>query len=240
MPIERKKGVSVWKQIQQALAGEIVTGILKPGERLPTETALSERFGVNRHTLRRALSELEQMDMIRIEHGRGMFVREQIVDYNVGRRTRFSENLSKLKRTPGGVLLSAQTMPADEVPAEALGIAPGRPVAVLDRAGEADGHRISVSTHYLSEDRFPGVTEVYIQTKSITRTLEHFGVGDYERKVTRVTARMPTARDARILDQPRNRPILMTEGVNTTRDGEPVEYCVTRFASDWVQIVFEP
>ncbi|HET8726510.1 MAG TPA: UTRA domain-containing protein, partial [Alphaproteobacteria bacterium] len=62
----------------------------------------------------------------------------------------------------------------------------------------------------------------------------------YVRKSTRVSARMPTAEEARRLNQPKTRPVLVAESVNVGRDQRPVEYVVTRFASDWVQIVFEP
>ena len=53
--LERGKGVAVWRQIEQQIADDIARGVFAEGSRLPTEPALAERFGVNRHTLRRAM-----------------------------------------------------------------------------------------------------------------------------------------------------------------------------------------
>ena len=51
---------------------------------------LSERFGVNRHTVRRAISTLVEQGLLRVEQGRGTFVAEDVVEFVVGERTRFT------------------------------------------------------------------------------------------------------------------------------------------------------
>jgi GntR family phosphonate transport system transcriptional regulator len=52
-------------------------------------------------------------------------------------------------------------------------------------------------------------------------------------------ARLPDADEARLLQQPKNRPVLVTESVNVDANGKPIEYGVARFAADRVQIVFQ-
>jgi GntR family phosphonate transport system transcriptional regulator len=84
------------------------------------------------------------------------------------------------------------------------------------------------------------MVRVYRELKSVTRTLNYFGVADYSRKQTRIIARMPTTEEAGELRQPRNRPVLVTESVNVAENGVPVEFGVCLFASDWVQILVEP
>ena len=64
-------------------------------------------------------------------------------------------------------------------------------------------------------------------------------VGDYSRQITRVMARLPDAEEARLLRQPRNRPVLVTKAVSADIDGEPIEFGIARFASDCVQILVE-
>ena len=53
----RRDGVTLWRQIAGQIESEIASGACKQGARLPTEAELSARFGVNRHTVRRALEE---------------------------------------------------------------------------------------------------------------------------------------------------------------------------------------
>ena len=48
----------LWSSIASTLRDEISAGLYRPGDRLPTESALARRFGVNRHTVRHALSGL--------------------------------------------------------------------------------------------------------------------------------------------------------------------------------------
>src|SRR3546814_1082174 len=91
--VERGSGVAVWRQIGELLADEIRNKLYAPGERLPPEPELAAKFSVNRHTIRRAMGELEQSGLVRIEQGRGTFVQEHAIDYAIGKRTRFSENL---------------------------------------------------------------------------------------------------------------------------------------------------
>ncbi|HEY9568653.1 MAG TPA: UTRA domain-containing protein, partial [Thalassobaculum sp.] len=74
---------------------------------------------------------------------------------------------------------------------------------------------------------------------SITRVMEAHGFGDYERAVTKVTARMPDAVEAELLEQPRTRPILYVESLNVAADGGPVQVSHTRYAADRFQLVFE-
>ena len=47
---------------------------LKPGDKLPTEAELTQRFGISRPVVREALKLLEQDNLIYAEHGRGRFV----------------------------------------------------------------------------------------------------------------------------------------------------------------------
>lgn len=237
--LDRTSGVSLWRQILEALKREIEAGVHQPGARLPTEQELSQRFRVNRHTVRQALASLAEDGLVQVQQGRGTFVSEAVVDYRVGRRTRFSENLARAQREPGGRLIVIEEVRADATVAEALGLRKGTRVIHAERIGEADGQPISVASHFFPKSRFQGIGDVLAHEASITRALAHFGVRDYSRTFTRVTARMPSRRDAELLHQPRNRPVLVTESVNVDPDGHPIEFGLTRFASDRVQVVVE-
>lgn len=237
--IERGRGIALWRQIERQLADDITMGLYPGGSRLPTEPELAERFGVNRHTLRRAIAALAEQGLVRVEQGRGSFVQEDLVDYMIGRRTRFSEIISSLDRTPSGRLLRAYETPADSQIAKELGLKAKTLCIFLQTLNEVDGQPVSVGTSYFPAKRFPQLIPVYSETRSITRALEHHGVGDYVRRTTRVTARMPDVDDAAHLRQSRSRPILVVESINVDREGVPVQYGVGHFASDRIQLVFE-
>ena len=59
----------IYAQVANTLRQEILSGISLPGERLPSETALSERFDVGRTTIREALRVLAAQGLIRTQRG---------------------------------------------------------------------------------------------------------------------------------------------------------------------------
>lgn len=233
-------GVALWRQIEQALEADIRVKQFGPGDRLPTEAELAARFDVNRHTVRRAMLALQERGLVRVEQGRGAFVQENVVDYRLGRRTRFSENILGLHREPSGTLVRVARVPADRTMARMLQMRVGDPVLLLETLKSADGRPINLGRHHFSFRRFNGLGESFKETGSITVALRKFGVADYTRKVTRVTARMPEEQEAQLLAQPRNRPVLITESLNVDEAGQPIEYGTACFAADRVQFVLEP
>jgi GntR family phosphonate transport system transcriptional regulator len=239
MEISRDSGVAVWRQIQQILEQEIRDRIFEPGARLPTEADLAKRFQVNRHTVRQALSRLQDRGLLRTDQGRGTFVQEPVIDYRVSRKTRFSENLSRQNRTSDRVVLSIGDVPANVEVARALRLRRGTMVAHVLTAGESDGRRISVSAHYFLKPCFDAIGALVTETKSFTKAVQRLGVSEYVRHTTRILARMPTTEEARLLQMPRNRPLIVTEAINVDGHGTRIEYGVSRFVSDLVQILVE-
>jgi GntR family phosphonate transport system transcriptional regulator len=237
--LARRQGVALWRQIQQTIEAEIAHGGHKPGARLPTEAELSARFRVNRHTVRRAMEELEGRGLVRIEQGRGSFVAEDVVDYRLGPRTRFSENIRRQNREPDGRVLRIAEIPAEAVLAEALGMRRGRPVILVERLALADGRPMVIGTHHFPAARFPQLPALLAEDPSITAALAACGVPDYRRKVTRITARLPTPEEAELLQQSRTRPVLVTEAVNTDPAGAVLDVTFSRYAAGRVQLVVE-
>ena len=74
---------------------------------------------------------------------------------------------------------------------------------------------------------------------NLARALARLGVPDYRRHSTRITARMPTAEEAALLDQARSRPVLVSEALNVDAAGEPVELSIACYAAGRVQILVE-
>lgn len=238
-PLDRGAGVALWRQIGAAIEAAIKAGRHAPGERLPTEAELSARFRVNRHTIRRAMEELETRGMVRVEQGRGSFVAEDVLDYPLGPRTRFSEIIRRQNREPAGRLLRLAEIPADSRVAELLEIRTGRLVVLAERIAMADGRPVALGSHHFPAHRFPRIMGLLREDSSITRALAESGVPDYRRRITRITARMPTAEEAEALQQSRSRPVLVTEAINVDADGKPVDATVTRYAAGRAQLVVE-
>ena len=74
MEIKPIKKVTLTEQIMQQIASQLISGQLKPGEKLPTERAFAEMFEVNRGRIREALRALSLIGLVNIKPGEGSFV----------------------------------------------------------------------------------------------------------------------------------------------------------------------
>lgn len=82
--------------VHERLRGDILDGTLAPGDAVPSERALAEELGVNRHAVREALKRLEQAGLVRISQGGATRVQDW-------RETGGIEVLLDLVDQPGGV-----------------------------------------------------------------------------------------------------------------------------------------
>ena len=131
--MERRTGIALWRQIADQIRLAIGSGGFDPQGRLPSELELAARFGVNRHTVRGAISALVQEGVLRAEQGRGTFIEERKrFAYPIGPRTRFSEGLEGQARDRRGVLLASRCEPSDRRTAEALDLKSGSDVIRLE------------------------------------------------------------------------------------------------------------
>ncbi len=234
--IQRGNGVAAWRQIETRLREEISGGIYTSGERLPTEPQLAERFGVNRHTVRRALLVLAQAGLLSIEQGRGTFVRDQVIDYPIGSRTRFSEIISAQQHEPSGEMVASDIHPAGKEIARKLDLDIGSVVIRLDILNLSDGVPICISSNWFPARPFPDMIEAFRSTGSISAAFARYRLENYKRLWTTLSARTPSRKDADILRQPPNRPVLVAESVNGDESGKPIQYSQSRFAGERVQV----
>ncbi|MGE4290722.1 MAG: phosphonate metabolism transcriptional regulator PhnF [Desulfovibrio sp.] len=229
--------ILLWQHIRDALAGEIANNSFYPGELLPTERELTERFGVHRHTVRRAMQELREMGLVRTEQGRGTMVLEQSFEYRMGRRTRFSENMNMNKLQARSHFLYGEVISASEQVAAKLEIKPRNRVSYIEMYGEAEGKRVFVASQYIPHADMEEIIQIFKSTGSLTKSYAHYGVRDYFRKTSRITTRMSSTEETRHLKLKQKQPVLVVEYINVDQSGKPLEFGITRFAGDRMEIL---
>lgn len=229
----------IWKAIADALRSDLAEGRYAPGDKLPTEASLAERFGVNRHTVRHGLSALVDEGLIRTRRGAGVFVAATPTDYPIGRRVRFHENLIAARRRPEKRVLHVEERAATAGEARALEIATGDPVCAYHGLSLADGQAIAVFESLFPLTRVDGITAALDRTSSVTEALRAAGVADYTRASTRLTAVRATATQALHLNVTEGDPLLRSSGVNVDEAGTPIEYGRTWFAGDRITLTLD-
>ncbi|MFC3979703.1 GntR family transcriptional regulator [Streptosporangium jomthongense] len=112
----------VYRQVADALRADIEEGRVQPRRPLPSEVHLQQEFGVARDTIRRAITHLVELGLVRVVAGRGTFVR--------------ALEVSVVDMEPG---LRITTRPATDAERATLDLAEGVWVLVVERpSGEVE------------------------------------------------------------------------------------------------------
>lgn len=232
-------GIALWRSVADEIERLIARGDFASGARLPGEIEIAGRFGVNRHTVRRAIADLADRGLVRPERGSGTYVETPRIPYPIRSRTRFSEIVGGVGREAGGRLIESGEQPADRNIARRLGIEAGAPVVRLELLRHADKTPLCVGTSWLAVHRFPELAKVYAAKRSMTRTLAHFGIGDFRRVSTRVAAALADLSDALRLELRPGSPLLVVDSVDADERGRPLLTTRARFAAERVELLIE-
>lgn len=68
-----ENGRPKYYMVMERLKQDMRKGVIQAGDKIPSENELSEKFGVSRHTIRKALSILENEGLLEASHGKGTF-----------------------------------------------------------------------------------------------------------------------------------------------------------------------
>lgn len=230
---------SFWAHIAHEIANAIRSGIYVPGDRLPSEHALAQQYGVNRHTVRRSLTTLGQLGLVRSEQGSGTYVEDFAVDLVLRKRTRHRQNLANAGLRGGLQVLDSAIESASAEVARALKIRAGKPVLHLVVLGTGGNQPLHVSDRYFPLPRFTGLDMLLRENGSITESVGLRGVTDYTRLESRISARLPSNEVAAHLRQPVHRPTLRVTSINVDSDRTPIEFACTWFAGDRVTLAVD-
>lgn len=236
---ERELATPIWRKVQTALEREIDAGEFCPGQKLPSEEALAERFSVHRHTVRRAIAKLQDKHVVKSEQGRGTYVLEQGIQYRVGRDTRLTTVAQRGERNPVRAIRSRRRASADRLTAYHLSLPLGHPIQEVSFLRMVDGRAVASAICFYPLPRFEGIGIAIEELGSITEAMRRYGVEKFPRKSTRINAAIASAEDSRLLGVPRRSPLLELLNVNVDKSGVPVQLTKTRLNSTLINLVFD-
>jgi GntR family transcriptional regulator len=225
----------LWCQIADRLRTSIVNGEFKPGDALPSEARLNERFGVSRTTARASLDRLEQEGLIRRRSGKGSIVVSPRVEQPLNLLASFSEDMRRRGLAPAYATHSAEFAPAPAEVAEAFGVEAATRVFQIVRLLKADGAPMAMSESWIS----PAVLEASAPPRAadfddgslyvwLEKNRQAKIVGGHEF----IEAAKATRRLADHLEIAAGAPLLVARRRSHAADGTPVEYAIVHYRAD--------
>lgn len=219
-------------QLQEIIRERIRRGEWAPGDLIPSERELCERYGISRMTARQAISRLEQEGLLYREQGKGTFVGQQVIAQQLLQLTGFTEDMAARQRKPGARVLSAELWPADEETAERLRIRAGQPVYRLRRLRLADGEPLAIELTRVSFIGCERLLQYDLGTESLYRLLE--GIFDVPllEADQELQADLAAGEESDLLQVAPGSPVLRTRRVMFTRRNQPVEFATAVYRGD--------
>jgi GntR family transcriptional regulator len=228
---------TLYASIEETIATEIAQGEYRPGDQLPTEDALLERFQVSRITVRRAIQNLVRRGLLEIRRGLGTFVLSPRIEAELTRLTGFVEDMNAAGRKATARVVSQGVVAASARVAERLQLTKGTKVMQIKRVRLADATPISFDETYLPLLLGKQIVDNDLRVHPIFTLLEEeYGVplveADYELEA--VVASKAVAEALKITV---GSPIFQIERTSMTAGNQPVDYEVLSYRGDLVRFI---
>ena len=224
--INRNIPIPLYYQLLQMIKASIETGELKPGDSLPTEMDLMEKYQISRATVRQAILQLVNEGYLRRIKSRGTFV--NILPGKsrfIGSLKGFAQEMRQKGVPFSTQVLDNRVVSAPHKVSEKLHIASGDPVFYLKRLRFVKDDPVLIVEGYVPSQLCPGIEREKFENISFYDVLEekygiilHHGRREFE-------PMMPSnTEETKLLRITQKTPILYIESVVFTKERLPVEY----------------
>lgn len=231
--------IPLYYQIRTRLLEAIENGQLRPGDRVPSERELTERFSVSRMTARQALSELENQGYLHRVQGKGTFVATPKLEQPLVGLTSFTEEMRLRGLEPGAEVLAVGEVPAGKKAARALGVSETASVVRLERLRLAGGVPMALETAHIPVHLCPGLANADFHNQSLYRIMqERFGIR-LVKAAQSLEAVPANAYESEILRVREGTPLLLLERVARDGDDKPVEFVRSLYRGDRYRFITE-
>ena len=225
--IDKGSPVPFHYQLRQLLERAVADGVLAPGEQIPTEASLCERYDVSRTVVRQALSDLERTGLVARLKGKGTFVAEPKVSEFVAQSlTSLHEDLTARGERLQTKVLRLEVEPVSAHVAAMLELPESEQIVLLERLRFLNGEPLVMTTAYMPYSLCAPILQLDMSDRSLFETYERELGFKLHRGVRSIEARAANAEVARHLGVKEDAPILAFTGVTYLEDGQPLEYFV--------------
>lgn len=167
---------SIADQVEELLRGRIRDGTYTPGSRMPSESDLSEEFGVSRATVRTVLAKLAVNGLILRKQGDGTYVNVRVRELgaHLGNLWEFARIIETNGYKPTIKSLSVETKLATENEAVALVLEPGDELLSLTRLFYADDQPVILANNIVPARFLHQAIDQIDGQMSIREILNHY------------------------------------------------------------------
>jgi GntR family transcriptional regulator len=218
-----------YEQIAEYLRGRIASA--EPGDRLPSDAELCDRFGVSRMTARQAVQVLAAEDLVVRRRGAGTFVAPRRVPRKLGSPLSFTESMKRRGMTASSRLLERREIQPSDAERESLGLGPSESAYMLERLRLADGTPMAIERAIMPVSLVDSLSRD-VEEGSLHAAFEDAGHIP-TRALAEVTARRGTKRERDLLKLTSSSGVLLCEDrIIWDQNDMALEHTVTCYVAD--------
>ena len=231
MNVERQ-AKPLYQVVVESVLSQVESGDLQANERLPSEGELCKIYSVGRNTVRRAIRELVNANVLRTVPGVGTFVVDTVVDKTAEYLFGFTQEMQLHGEKVTSRVLEAKIIAADTFLARRLQIQLGAEVVCLYRVRLMDDNPAAIERSYLAHELCPGILKYDFSECSLYETLSKvYGkIPDHAEQV--IEANLATPEVARLLDLTPPAVVLMFHRETRLDSGQVIEYVESELRAD--------
>jgi DNA-binding GntR family transcriptional regulator len=220
--IDRSSYEPAYAQLVRILLGQIAAGVYRPGDRLPSEARLCERYGVSPMTVRRVINILADQGVVIAEQGRGTFVKP----LELGTATFDLNTLQRLFREgqPTVKLLEAHITSANERTASKLAIEVEERTVFIRRLILQSENPILLHREHVIYDPTRPLIEAEMEVTALRGLFNGGGGSDLKWGDLTVEATVLTEEEAALLRSEAGAPAFRLEHIFYDFDDQPVSW----------------
>ena len=220
--IDRSSYEPAYAQLVRILLVQIAAGVFRPGDRLPSEAQLCDRYGVSPMTVRRVINILADQGVVIAEQGRGTFVKP----LQLGTATFDLNQLQQLFREGQSTvkLLEARITSATERVADKLAIEVGDRTVFIRRLIYQSENPTLLHREYVIYDPTRPLIEAEMEVTALRGLFSEGGGSDLKWGDLTVEATTLTEEEAALLHAPGGVPAFRLEHIFYDFDDRPVSW----------------
>lgn len=231
--IDKQSRLPLYFQLEELIKKAISTGELKPGDMIPTEWEIIDYFKLSRTTVRQALTDLVNENLLYRKKGIGTFVSKPKIDLQyMGNMVSYNEQITSMGLTPSTKVLKFEVIAADEFLAQEMGLSKGDKVIELVRLRFADEESIAVVQSYLPYDLCNYILELDMENNSLYQILGSQKNTTVVLVKRVVEAKIVSREDSKLLNVEKGFPVQSFLNKAFNEEGRVLEYCSSRYRGD--------
>ena len=205
--------ISQEKVIVDDIMNSIITKMIKPGTKLPSENELAEKYRVPRMTVRKALMILEERGFIYAKQGKGRYLKEESmkIQLNLSGKTSFTSKMKQLGYPLKTLNFYCEKISYDPIVYENLKADSNTAVYKISRMRYLNNEPIAIHNSYVSEARFPSIKDDGPFIESMFAYYQKLGYTDFSSSQTLLSITFPTTAEQELLACKSMVPLMVVE-----------------------------